>query len=159
MRAADVLKYLGICSPALRRYFHCHGRRRHASRYHMLLVFPEETEEREGAVKVGNKRWLTKALRTTTTHKKTNICKCKGRPNLLVWLRTLVRCLSLWWSQSAGIILPKDGRWHVFCCDELRKKRGSDTIKGFREVGNPTGTKHSFCPLHLYTCPHSHTPN
>lgn len=39
------MKYLGTCSPALRQYFHCHGRKRRASRYHRALVFPEETEE------------------------------------------------------------------------------------------------------------------
>lgn len=45
----------------------------------------------------------------------------------------------------------------MFCCDELGKRRGSDTIKGFRELGNPTGTIQLFvlytsAPAHILYC-------
>lgn len=45
----------------------------------------------------------------------------------------LHRAYVLQWSQNEGIILPKDGRQCVLCCDEWGKSRGRDTIKGFRE--------------------------
>lgn len=80
--------------------------------------------------------------------KKSPVNKNEGL-NLLVWLRRKVR-----WLVTPGIILPKDGSLTVLRCDELAKRCGSDTIKGFGELGNPAGTEHSFCPLpaqHLLT--------
>lgn len=143
-----MVKYLGTCSPALRRYFHCHGRKHRASRYRRLLVFPEETEERKREQRKGGIKddWETQRITRKI------ICKWEWRLNLLVWLRTLVR-----WLVTPAIILPKDGRLCEFCCDELAKKRGSDTIKGFKELGKPAGT--AFVLYHLYCCPQPHTPN
>lgn len=127
-KAAELVKYLGTCSPALRLCFHCRGRKRRASRYRKLLVFPEETEGR----RKGGKSKI--------------ICKWEWRLNLCVWLRTWVR-----WFVTPEIILPKDGKWCV-----LAKKRGSDTIKGFGELG----TEHIFCPVPPILLPTvTHIPN